>query len=275
MGPGSAAGEAGAGTPGAVRAPDSAGAADVGVRTLPGADHFDVIEATHQRPRADRLLRDLLAWVLPHNARLRWASLGLIFLHAHVATSPFVQLWLNEDKGLEKAAANSLYGLMFIPFGLIGSIGAGMVADWAHRRFKVDRAMTSLVLLCLLAPLIIGYRLLPSDSPFFGIGMAASILFMTMIYGPLFSVIEEQLPDHLKATATGLNMLTLNILMIGGLALGVGVVSQYLADSGSALSWTLPLLGADLIAFCGLPMIWCAARAGISQPAYSRKGDLQ
>ncbi|MEN9289167.1 MAG: hypothetical protein RL317_790 [Pseudomonadota bacterium] len=209
------------------------------------------------------------------NARLRWASLGLIFLHAHVATSPFVQLWLNEDKGLEKAAANSLYGLMFIPFGLIGSIGAGMVADWAHRRFKVDRAMTSLVLLCLLAPLIIGYRLLPSDSPFFGIGMAASILFMTMIYGPLFSVIEEQLPDHLKATATGLNMLTLNILMIGGLALGVGVVSQYLADSGSALSWTLPLLGADLIAFCGLPMIWCAARAGISQPAYSRKEDLQ
>ncbi len=88
-------------------------------------------------------------------------------------------------------------------------------------------------------------------------------------------MIEEQLPDHLKATATGLNMLTLNILMIGGLALGVGVVSQYLSDSGSALSWTLPLLGADLIAFCGLPMIWCAARAGISQPAYSRKEDLQ
>lgn len=201
-------------------------------------------------------------WALfRRNPRLRWASLAIIVLHAHVATSPFVQLWLHEDKGLETAAANSLYGLMFIPFGLIGSIGAGVLADWAHRRFHMDRASSAFGMLILLVPFILAYRMMPASSAFFIPGMAASILFMTMIYGPLFSVIEEQLPPHLKATATGLNMLTLNILMIGGLALGIGVISQHLADTGASQSWTMPLLLADLIAFCGLPMIWWAARS--------------
>jgi predicted MFS family arabinose efflux permease len=201
-------------------------------------------------------------WALfRRNPRLRWASLAIIVLHAHVATSPFVQLWLHEDKGLETAAANSLYGLMFIPFGLIGSIGAGVLADWAHRRFHMDRASSAFGMLILLVPFILAYRMMPASSAFFIPGMAASILFMTMIYGPLFSVIEEQVPSHLKATATGLSILALNILMIGGLALAIGIFSQDLAEAGSTQSWTLPLLMADLIAFCGVPMVWLAARA--------------
>jgi predicted MFS family arabinose efflux permease len=217
-------------------------------------------------------LRDFWA-IFCANPRLRWASLGLIFLHAHVATSPFVQLWLHEDKGLAPTAANSLYGLMFIPFGLAGSIGAGVVADWAHRRFKVDRAMASLLMLCILVPFILAYRLLPSGTALFGIGMAASILFMTMIYAPLFSVIEEQLPGYLKATATGLNMLTLNILMIGGLSLFIGVLSQHLADTGSTQSWTIPLVVADLVAFCGLPMVWLATRTRPAAQSAQPKGE--
>jgi hypothetical protein len=49
--------------------------------------------------------------------------------------------------------------------------------------------------------------------------------------------------------------------MIGGLALAIGIFSQDLAEAGSTQSWTLPLLMADLIAFCGVPMVWLAARA--------------
>lgn len=199
--------------------------------------------------------------LIQRNPRLRWASLGVVFLHAHVATSPFVQLWLHDDKGMVQADANRLYGLMFIVFGLIGSFGAAALTDWARRRFGMDRALSILIMLGLLVPLIIGYRWAPAGSPAFLAGMAASILFMTMIYGPLFSVIEEQLPAHLKATSTGINMLVLNIFMVGGLALGIGVASQQLAAAGSSISWTIPLLCADAVAFSGLFMVWRAARA--------------
>jgi hypothetical protein len=52
----------------------------------------------------------------------------------------------------------------------------------------------------------------------------------------------------------------LNVLMIGGLTLAIGATSQALADAGVTLSRTWPLLGADVIAFSGLWMVWRATR---------------
>lgn len=195
------------------------------------------------------------------NPRLRWASLAVVGLHGHVATSPFVQLWLIEDKGLTKAEAGKTYGAMFLVFGLLGSLGVGLLADWAWRRLRLDRAWTSLISLGVLVPFILAYRLTPAGTPLFMAGMAASILFMTMVYAPLFSVIEEQLPVHLKATSAGINMLTLNIAVIGGLGLAIGASSEWLAKTGSTHSWTWPLLGADLFAAASLI---CVAMAAIS-----------
>lgn len=197
------------------------------------------------------------------NGRLRWASLAMVFLHAHVAGSPFVQLWLHDDKGMAKADASSLYGLMFVTFGLAGAVGSGVLTDWAQRRFAMDRALSSLILLAALVPLIVAYRLLPAGTPLFFAGMAASVLFMTMLYGPVFTVIEAELPPHLKATATGINILALNILMIGGLAMAIGVGSEWLAGQGRTDAWTWPLLGADMVAFVSVGFLWAAYRAGI------------
>jgi predicted MFS family arabinose efflux permease len=194
------------------------------------------------------------------NPRLRWASLAVVGLHGHVATSPFVQLWLIEDKHLAKAEAGQLYGAMFMVFGLIGSLGAGLLADWGWRSLRLDRAWTSLISLALLLPLILAYRLAPAGSALFLAGMAGSILFMTMLYAPLFSVIEEQLPVHLKATSAGINMLTLNIVVIGGLSLAIGAGSEWLQRAGSPLSWTWPLMGADLVAAASLVFVFLAAR---------------
>ena len=53
-------------------------------------------------------------------------------------------------------------------------------------------------------------------------------------------------------------MLALNVPMIGGLTVAVGATSQALAEGGVRLCWTLPLRGADLIAFAGLWMVWRA-----------------
>jgi glycolate oxidase iron-sulfur subunit len=51
-----------------------------GVHYMHLVDHArTVIEATHRRSWSDRLIRDLLAWVLPHNGRLRLALLLGIF----------------------------------------------------------------------------------------------------------------------------------------------------------------------------------------------------
>jgi len=50
--------------------------------------------------------------------------------------------------------------------------------------------------------------------------MAGSILFMTVLYGLVFAVIEELLPPRLKATPTGLNVLLINVFALVSLAIG-------------------------------------------------------
>lgn len=193
--------------------------------------------------------------------RIMWASLAIILAHAHSATSPFVQLWLVAEKGYDKAAASAVYGGTFVATGLIGTFGSGLLVDWAARRLAWDRALTVFLILLALAPLLLCYRLAPGHSPLFIAGMIGSILFMTVLYGPIFAVIEELLPARLKATATGLNMLLINIFAIGGVSYAVGLASDRMALAGMSQSWTLPLIGADLIAWLAVPCAYFAMRS--------------
>jgi predicted MFS family arabinose efflux permease len=208
-----------------------------------------------------------VATALGRNARLRCACLAIIFLHAHVATTAFTQLWLVAERGLAAAEAGRLYGGMFLVFGVAGTAGAGFAADRLFARFGIDRALSLGVALLALMPLILLYRLAPAGSLPMLAGMAASILFVTGSYGPCFAVIEAELPDALKATVTGLNMLLINVLMLGGLAAGIGFASDRLQAAGAAHSLTTPLLAADLIALAGILALFGAARAAPARAA--------
>jgi hypothetical protein len=160
---------------------------------------------------------------------------------------------------------------VFLAFGVAGASGSGLLADRLAARFGIDRALAlGSALLCLM-PLVLLYRLAPAGSPVMLAGMAGSILFVTGCYGPAFAVIEAELPELLKATVTGLNMLLINVLMLGGLAVLIGATSDRLLAEGSAASWTIPLLAADLLASLGILCLFAAARtragSAISQPA--------
>jgi predicted MFS family arabinose efflux permease len=193
--------------------------------------------------------------------RIMWASLAIILAHAHSATSPFVQLWLVAEKGYDKGTAAAVYGGTFVIAGLIGTFGSGVLGDWAARKLGWDRARTVLLVLLALAPLLLCYRLAPGHTPLFMAGMVGSILFMTVLYGPIFAVIEELLPARLKATSTGLNMLLINIFAIGAVSFAIGFASDRLVAAGSAHSWTVPLLAADLLALLAIPCTWLAMRS--------------
>lgn len=193
--------------------------------------------------------------------RIMWASLAIIFAHAHSATSPFVQLWLVAEKGYDKGTAAAVYGGTFVLAGLCGTFGSGLLGDWAARRLGWDRARTVFLVLLVLTPLLVCYRLAPGGSPLFMAGMVGSVLFMTVLYGPIFAVIEELLPARLKATATGLNMLLINIFAIGAVSFAIGFASDRMVAAGMAHSWTLPLMAADALALLAVP---CALLAMLS-----------
>jgi predicted MFS family arabinose efflux permease len=210
---------------------------------------------------ADRPSLAAVGAALARNPRLRWACLAIILLHAHMATTAFTQLWLVSDRGMESGDAARLYGGMFLIVGVAGAFGSGLLADRLAARFGLDHALIlGFALLCLV-PLLLAYRLAPTGSPLVLAGMAGSILFVTGCYGPAFAVIEAELPQALKASVTGLNMLLINVLMMGGLAVLIGAASDRLLAAGSAASWTIPLAAADLLSALGILCLFAAARA--------------
>jgi hypothetical protein len=170
---------------------------------------------------------------------------------------------------MSETRAGSLYGGMFIILGVLGAAGSGALTDGMHRRCGTDRARTLGYVMLALAPLILAYRLAPGSSPLMLAGMAASVLWFTAAYGPCFAIIESELPPELKATATGLNMLFINVLMVGVLGLLIGAASDALAAQGRADSWTWPLLGADLVAMTGILALFAAVRRQTPASAFA------
>lgn len=200
------------------------------------------------------------------NSDFRLSLAGAILMHVYLAGSPFVKIWLVEERGYPSDQIASTYGLAVILFGVIGATFGGLASDWYARRFAGGRAMFLAIFVTLLAPLIIAFRFAAPGTALFHAGMGAGILFFSAFYGPAFAVLQSVTPARLHASATGLSMLLVNVLALGMGGLAIGVASDALNAAGSPYALTAPLFAADLIALLTIPCFaalgWRARRAG-------------
>lgn len=194
-----------------------------------------------------------LAKELRKNSDFRLSLAGSVLMHVYLAGSPFVKIWLVEERGFRGDEIASTYGLVVILFGLLGAAFGGVASDWYARRFAGGRAMFLALFVTLLAPLIIAFRFAEPGTVLFYAGMAAGILFFSSFYGPAFAVLQSVTPARLHASATGLSMLLVNVLALGLGGLAIGVISDVLTQAGSHYALTGPLFAADLVALLTIP----------------------
>lgn len=220
------------------------------------------------QPRSGRTILADLARELRQNGDFRLSLTGSILMHVYLAGSPFVKIWLVEERGYRGDEIASTYGLAVILFGLLGAAFGGAASDWYARRFAGGRATFLALFVTLLAPLIIAFRFAEPGTVLFYAGMGAGILFFSSFYGPAFAVLQSVTPARLHASATGLSMLLVNVLALGLGGLAIGMASDALAARGSHFALTGPLFAGDLVALLTIPcfaVIGWRARAGHSQ----------
>lgn len=222
-------------------------------------------EADGDAPTARMLLVDL-GKELRGNTDLRLSLAGAILMHVYLAGSPFVKLWLVEERGFQASAIASTYGLAVIVFGVLGAAFGGVASDWYARHFAGGRAMFLALFIAVLAPFIIAFRFAEPGSMLFYAGMAAGIMFFSSFYGPAFALLQSAAPERLRATATGLSMLLVNVVALGMGSLAIGVASDLLAQQGSSNALTAPLFVADMVSLLTIPcfaiMGWRARQRG-------------
>lgn len=218
--------------------------------------------AAHPDDQAERSGREILIELLAElrvNADLRLSLLGSILMHVYLAGTPFVKLWLVNERGFRSADIAATYGSAVVICGIVGAALGGTLSDWYARRFPGGRAMFLALLVAALAPFIVAFRFAEPGSPLFYAGMAAGILFFSSFYGPSFAVLQSAAPARLRASATGLAMLLVNVVALGLGGLAIGAVSDVLKAQGRPDVLTVPLIAADLIS---LLTILCFARIG-------------
>ncbi len=204
-------------------------------------------------------IRDVVA-LLRTNPALLFTILGAIFLHIPVGAGQFALLWLVRERGFDSAEIATVYGMLFLVFGTIGTLFGGVASDWYQARFSGGRIRFLAILMLLITPFTIGYRFGESGSVIFYMGMAAGFMFMSAFYGPAFSSAQDLSPIKMRGTIAGLLLLACNLVGLGLGAVLTGVVSDFLQGSGSDQPLTWALIFADMCSLLTVPMFFWASR---------------
>ncbi len=126
----------------------------------------------------------------------------------------FAQLWMTRESGAGRGHDRHDHGRHADRLRLAGRVGRRHLSDRLAPRFRRPRQCAGAAdAAC--APFMIAYRLVPTDSPLFYVGMAVGIFMLMSLYGSATTAIQGAVPVRMRSTVMGFSMLLLN-LFFGG-----------------------------------------------------------
>ena len=184
---------------------------------------------------------------------------GAVFLHIPIGAGQFSILWMVRERGFESADIATIYGGLFIVFGVLGTITGGVASDWYQSRFAGGRVRFLALLMLAISPFLLGYRLSSPDSAIFYMGMCAGLFVMSAFYGPAFSTVQDLSPVHMRGRMIALLLLASNLIGLGFGAVLTGIVSDLLQTTGNDQPLTWALITADLCSLLTVPCFYWAS----------------
>ena len=203
---------------------------------------------------------NVLMDVTKRSAPLRYLLLGAglaIFSQGGLVLD---QAWLVEERGYEISRAQTIFGILFLVAGVVGTIVGGQLSDMAHARFKGGRMVFMALAFALVTPVGILYRFLPPDTPFFYLAAIIGSIAIMLPYGPIVSSASELAPSHGRAMVIAFTVL---VMALFGTAFGnafAGWLSDAFIRAGfdQPLTWALLVSGA--VGLLSIPCFWMASR---------------
>jgi MFS family permease len=222
----------------------------------PKRGHFDVVKPD---PLADMGLIVALRQVYTlcrERPALGFAMIGSVFMHIPIGAASFALLWLVRERGFGESEIQILYGSLLFVFGFVGTFLGGYLSDWYQARFAGGRLRFLAWFLIVLTPLLLGYRFVSPESPFFYVAMSAGLVSFMAFYAPVFSTVQDLSPPDMRGVSTAVLLFMSNILGIGLGAVTVGALSAgYTAiDIAQPLTWSL--ITVDLLSIFTVVSFW-------------------
>lgn len=176
---------------------------------------------------------------------------SFVCVHFAVAANYFVQLWLVRELGVEQGSIARQLGLLQIFFGCLGAAGGGWVASWISRHTRLGPVALPIIALVLCLPLMMAGRFAGGGILLY-LGLSASFLLPFSIYGSSFAITQGNAPAMVRATVTGVKMLSVNIVTMALGTLFAGWLADRLAQAGNPTPFKWVMLAFDGLAAIAL-----------------------
>jgi MFS family permease len=212
------------------------------------------------RPGARQLIATFLT-ALKASPALQLTILAGVCVHLVLGAASFDQLWLVKERGFDRAQIAIIGGMLAVVFGIAGNMFGGVVSDIWVRRTGQNRTMFMVVLLAVLLPVNLTYRLVPPENPMFWVCMAVAYFQLGAFYGPTFSAVQELCPPQVRSTVVAFYLMTLNVVGLGVGITGSGMLVDALIKRGVAMPYSWTLFAFTVLSGLAIPCYYLAAQA--------------
>ena len=158
--------------------------------------------------------------------------LGSLLIHFSSGGASFNALRWNAEMHLATGPLFLTVAIISAIAGVAGSLLGGLIGDWWLKATGQGRPMVLALLLLILVPIGVAYRLTDHAGWLFWLGMATGVFQSGAIYGVILSTLQELSPVRGRATTVAAFILLVNVPGIGLSSTVGGYLIDALARAG-------------------------------------------
>ena len=221
-----------------------------------------------------------LVKALSASSALRFTILAGVLYHIVLGVAAFDQLWYVEERGFERSEIAQITGWIGVVAGMLGNLFGGLFSDWWQEKTNQGRPMFLFWLAIITFPIFIYYRFveptqgfleidvtiwlslqhLDLDTFIFWTGVALGWFQVGCFFGPTFSVVQELVPNNIRATVVAFYIMTLNLIGLTIGTLGGGFCVDLMRANNFAEPYTWTLIIFTFISATSIPCYYLAGR---------------
>ena len=197
---------------------------------------------------------------LKASSALRFTILAGVLYHIVLGAAVFEQLWFVQERGFERSEIAQITGWIGVVAGMSGNLFGGVVSDWWQEKTNQGRPMFLFWLSLITFPIFIYYRFVDPNTVIFWTGVVLGFFQLGCFFGPTFSVVQELVPNNIRATVVAFYILTLNLIGLTAGSLGGGFCVDYMKANNFDEPYTWTLIIFTFISAASIPCFYLAGK---------------
>lgn len=186
--------------------------------------------------------------------------IGETCVHVMFGATTFDQLWYVQERGYDRALIAQSTGWFGVAGGIAGNLIGGFGSDYWHKVTNKNRLSFLVLVMVLLAPINIYYRISDPGTLFFWLGVFFTFFQLGVSYGPVYATIQELAPPQVCSTVVAFNILMASVVGVGFSITASGILIDYFVNLGLNEPYTWSLLIFTTLSMTSIPAFYLATK---------------